>query len=130
MRKQFFLFSLFLFVALLPGSLWAQKGTIKVAVQAPLSGEQAALGEHVKLGAQLAVEEATKAFKALGFDLVFVPYDDQAKPEVGVANARNIVADPDVLVPGSQMPLKVPIRFEREDVIAYIRSVKAATQGK
>ncbi len=98
MRKQFFLFSLFLFVALLPGSLWAQKGTIKVAVQAPLSGEQAALGEHVKLGAQLAVEEATKSFKALGFDLVFVPYDDQAKPEVGVANARNIVADPDVLV--------------------------------
>jgi len=97
-RKQFFLFSLFVFVALLPGSLWAQKGTIKVAVQAPLSGEQAALGEHVKLGAQLAVEEATKAFKALGFDLVFVPYDDQAKPEVGVANARNIVADPDVLV--------------------------------
>jgi branched-chain amino acid transport system substrate-binding protein len=78
---------------------WAQqKGTIKIAVQAPLSGEQAALGEHVKLGAQLAVEEAAKSFKALGFDLVFVPYDDQAKPEVGVANARNIVADPNVLV--------------------------------
>jgi branched-chain amino acid transport system substrate-binding protein len=34
----------------------------------------------------------------LGFDLVLVPYDDQAKPEVGVANARNIVADPDVLL--------------------------------
>ena len=78
---------------------WAQqKGTIKIAVQAPLSGEQAALGEHVKLGAQLAVEEAGKTFKALGFDLLFVPYDDQAKPEVGVANARNIVADPNVLV--------------------------------
>jgi branched-chain amino acid transport system substrate-binding protein len=77
---------------------WAQKGAIKIAIQAPLSGEQAALGEHVKLGAQLAVEEAVKSFKALGFNLVFVPYDDQAKPEVGVANARNIVADPDVLV--------------------------------
>lgn len=75
----------------------AQKGTIKIAVQAPLSGEQAALGEHIKLGAQLAVEEASKAFKALGYDLVLVPYDDQAKPEVGVANARNIVADPNVL---------------------------------
>ncbi len=75
----------------------AQKGTIKIAVQAPLSGEQAALGEHIKLGAQLAVEEASKAFKTLGYDLVLVPYDDQAKPEVGVANARNIVADPDVL---------------------------------
>jgi branched-chain amino acid transport system substrate-binding protein len=80
-----------------PVVAWAQKATIKLAVQAPLSGEQAALGEHVKLGAQLAVEEASKAFKALGYDLVFVPYDDQAKPEVGVANARNIVADPNVL---------------------------------
>jgi len=88
-----------LFTALfnVPVVAWAQKGTIKLAVQAPLSGEQAALGEHVKLGAQLAMEEASKAFKALGYDLVFVPYDDQAKPEVGVANARNIVADPTVL---------------------------------
>lgn len=82
----------------LPSFARAQKGSIKIAVQAPLSGEQAALGEHIKLGAQLAVEEASKAFKALGYDLVLVPYDDQAKPEVGVANARNIVADSDVLV--------------------------------
>ncbi len=82
----------------LPAPAWAQKGTIKVAVQSPLSGEQAALGEHIKLGAQLAVEESAKAFKALGFDLVLVPYDDQAKPEVGVANARNVVADTDVLL--------------------------------
>jgi branched-chain amino acid transport system substrate-binding protein len=77
---------------------WAQKGKIKIAVQAPLSGEQAAIGEHIKLGAQIAVEESVKAFKALGYDLELVPQDDQAKPEVGVANARNMVADPDVLV--------------------------------
>jgi branched-chain amino acid transport system substrate-binding protein len=81
-----------------PTSAWAQKGKIKIAVQAPLSGEQAALGEHIKLGAQLAVEESVKAFKALGYDLELVPQDDQAKPEVGVANARNMVADPEVLV--------------------------------
>ena len=42
---------------------WAQKGTIKIAVQAPLSGEQAAIGDSIKLGAQLAVEESVKAFK-------------------------------------------------------------------
>jgi branched-chain amino acid transport system substrate-binding protein len=82
----------------LPSTAQAQKGTIKIAVQVPLSGEQAALGEHIKLGAQLAVEEAAKGFKALGYDLVLLPYDDQAKPEVGVSNARNIVADSDVLV--------------------------------
>ena len=98
MLKRFSLALLFLSVAFFPHLSWAQKGTIKLAVQAPLSGEQAALGEHIKLGAQLAVEDAAKLFKSLGFDLIFVPYDDQAKPEVGVANARNIVADPDVLV--------------------------------
>ena len=85
-------------LAAVPTSAWAQKGKIKIAVQAPLSGEQAALGEHIKLGAQLAVEESVKAFKALGYDLELVPQDDQAKPEVGVANARNMVADPEVLV--------------------------------
>ena len=77
---------------------WAQKRVIKIATQSPLSGEQAAQGEHIKLGAQLAVEEAVKGLKALGFDLILVPFDDQAKPEVGVVNARNIVADPDILL--------------------------------
>ena len=97
MLKRFGVILLFaIFIGLPPA--WAQRGTIKIAIQAPLSGEQAALGEHVKLGAQLAVEESAASFKKRGFDLVFVPYDDQAKPEVGVANARNIVADPDVLL--------------------------------
>ena len=89
---------LFSFFLTAPLAAWAQKGKIKIAVQAPLSGEQAALGEHIKLGAQLAVEEAVKAFKAMGYDLELVPQDDQAKAEVGVANARNMVADPNVLV--------------------------------
>ena len=98
MLKQLSLAVSFALVTVLPVTAWAQKGKIKIAVQAPLSGEQAALGEHIKLGAQLAVEEATKAFKELGYDLQLVPQDDQAKPEVGVANARNMVADPDVLL--------------------------------
>jgi branched-chain amino acid transport system substrate-binding protein len=89
---------LFALVVNVPFIAWAQKGAIKVAVQAPLSGEQAAQGEYIKLGAQLAVEESAKSLKALGYDLVLVPYDDQAKPEIGVANARNVVADPNVLL--------------------------------
>jgi len=90
--KRFSFIFLFALVAALPMNVWAQKGKIKIAVQAPLSGEQAALGEHIKLGAQLAVEESAKAFKDLGYELILVPQDDQAKPEVGVANARNMVA--------------------------------------
>jgi len=97
-RKRFLLAFCFAVIAMAPATSSAQKGKIKIAVQAPLSGEQAALGEHIKLGAQLAVEEAVKSFKALGYDLELVPQDDQAKPEIGVANARNMVADPDVLV--------------------------------
>ncbi len=69
MLKRLSLVFLFALIAALPATAWAQKGKIKIAVQAPLSGEQAAFGEHIKLGAQLAVEESVKAFKALGYDL-------------------------------------------------------------
>ena len=33
------------------------KGTIKIATQSPLSGDQSAVGEGIKLGAQLAIEQ-------------------------------------------------------------------------
>jgi branched-chain amino acid transport system substrate-binding protein len=98
MRKRLSLVILIALIAAVPATSWAQKGTIKIAVQGPLSGEQSAFGDHIKLGAQLAVEESVKLFKAMGYDLVLVPHDAQAKPAIGVANARNIVADPDVLV--------------------------------
>ena len=79
------------------GMALGQANVIKIATQSPLSGPQAALGEQIKLGAELAVEEAKARFKALGFDLVLVPYDDQANPDVGVANANRIINDPDIL---------------------------------
>src|SRR5213592_3265773 len=87
-------------VALPAGSnLEAQgsKGTIKIATQSPLSGGQAALGEGIKLGAQLAVEKFKGNLEKMGYKVALVPYDDQAKPDVGVANAKNIIADKDIL---------------------------------
>ncbi|MBI2155881.1 MAG: branched-chain amino acid ABC transporter substrate-binding protein [Candidatus Rokubacteria bacterium] len=74
------------------------KGTIKIATQSPLSGGQAALGEGIKLGAQLAIERFKGGLEKAGFRVELVPYDDQAKPDVGVANAKNIIADKDILV--------------------------------
>lgn len=88
-------------MALLPlgSGLDAQgKGTIKIATQSPLSGGQAALGEGIKLGAQLAVEKFKGNLEKQGFKVELVPFDDQAKPDVGVANARNMIADKDILV--------------------------------
>jgi len=70
---------------------------IKIATQSPLSGGSAAVGEGIKNGAQLAVEQLSDGLKGLGFTVQIVPFDDQAKPEVGVANAKNISSDPDIL---------------------------------
>src|SRR6266704_192488 len=73
------------------------KGTIKIATQSPLSGGQAALGEGIKLGAQLAIEKWRGNLTKMGYKVDLVPFDDQAKPDVGVANAKNIIADKDSL---------------------------------
>ena len=88
-------------VALVPASKLegqAGKGTIKIATQSPLSGGQAALGEGIKLGAQLALDKLKGNLTKQGFKVELVPFDDQAKPDVGVANAKNIIADKDILV--------------------------------
>ncbi len=74
------------------------KGAIKIATQSPLSGGQAVLGEGIKLGAQLAVDKMKGNLEKMGYKVDFVPFDDQAKPDVGVANAKNIIADKDIMV--------------------------------
>jgi len=76
----------------------AAMGKVKIATQSPLSGGQAALGEGIKNGAQLAVDQLAAPLKKMGFDVELVPFDDQAKPDVGVANAKNLVTDPDILL--------------------------------
>ncbi|WP_027408103.1 branched-chain amino acid ABC transporter substrate-binding protein [Anoxybacteroides tepidamans] len=70
---------------------------IKIATQTPLSGGSATLGESIKLGAQLALEEQKANFEKLGFKLELVPYDDQGDPKKGVANAQLIGADKQIL---------------------------------
>jgi len=73
------------------------KGTIKIASQSPLSGGQAALGEGIKLGTQLAIEKFKGNLEKMGYKVDLVPFDDQAKPDVGVANAKNIIADKEIM---------------------------------
>ncbi len=73
------------------------KPTIKIATQSPLSGGQSALGEGIKLGTQLAIENLKAPVEQKGFKVELVPFDDQAKPDVGVANAKNIVSDKEIL---------------------------------
>ena len=71
---------------------------LKIATQSPLSGDRAVLGVAIRNGVQLAVEQRADRIAALGFDGKVIPFDDRARREVGLANAAQIVADPDVLL--------------------------------
>jgi len=73
------------------------KTVIKIATQSPLSGGSATLGEAIKLGAQLALEDHKAEFSKKGFDLQLVPYDDQGDPKKGVSNAQMIASDKQIL---------------------------------
>ncbi len=72
-------------------------GVIKIASQSPLSGGQSAVGTGLRNGAELAIEQLGGPLRDMGFDIQFVPFDDQASPDVGVANAQQIVADPAII---------------------------------
>jgi branched-chain amino acid transport system substrate-binding protein len=100
-RLRLVIASLVALALVLPGASLADaqsKGAIKIATQSPLSGGQAALGEGIKLGAQLAIEKFKGPLEKAGFKVELVPFDDQAKPDVGVANAKNIISDKDIMV--------------------------------
>src|SRR5215831_15871099 len=112
-------------IALLPlGSGPAAQGkTIKIATQSPLSGGQAALGEGIKLGTQLAIEKFKGNLEKAGFKVELVPYDDQAKPDVGVSNAKNIIADKAIMVVIGHLNSGVAIpssEVYKEDTLAMI----------
>jgi len=75
-----------------------EMGTIKIATQSPLSGRQADLGEGIRNGAQLAVDQLSGPLTKMGFKVELAPFDDQARPSAGVANAKTLAADPDILL--------------------------------
>jgi branched-chain amino acid transport system substrate-binding protein len=75
----------------------AQGKVIKIASQSPLSGDQSLNGVGMRNGAELAIQQLKKPIEDMGFQVQFVPFDDQAKADVGVANAHNIVNDAAIL---------------------------------
>jgi branched-chain amino acid transport system substrate-binding protein len=80
-----------------PAAPGAAGGTIKIATQSPLSGGQSSIGGDIKNGAEVAFEQLSGTLKGMGFKVEMAAYDDEANPDKGVANAKQIVADPDIL---------------------------------
>ncbi len=109
----------------------AAKPKIKIASISPLSGEQSVLGESIKLGVQLALEENKKAIEALGFQVDFVPLDDKADPKEGVVVAERAKADPEVLaiVGTLNSGTAIPISAKLTDAnLALVSPANTATE--
>lgn len=79
------------------GSAGAADKVIKIATQSPLSGDQSVVGVDIKRGAEMALEQLGGPLAAMGFKVELAPFDDQANPDAGVANAKRIVSDPAIL---------------------------------
>lgn len=70
---------------------------IKIASQSPLSGPQSVLGISIRNAVELAIEQLSTPITDMGYTVEFVPFDDQATPDVGVANAQQIVNDASIM---------------------------------
>jgi branched-chain amino acid transport system substrate-binding protein len=107
----------------------AANTVIKIASQSPLSGADAIPGESIKLGAQMSLEDHKAEFQKLGFDLQFVPYDDQSDPKKGTANAELISADQSVLgVVGhlnSGVAIPSSVVYEKNNLVMVSAAVSA-----
>jgi branched-chain amino acid transport system substrate-binding protein len=98
MNRKFLILGGLILAAIVLGACAAPAGgTIKIATQSPLSGGQSQLGIDIKNGAELALEQLGGALRDMGYTLELSPFDDQATPDIGVSNAKTIVADPEIL---------------------------------
>ena len=73
------------------------KATIKIVVHVPLSGGGSRDGTDIERAVEMAVQQLAGPLTELGYKIELVSYDDQASVDVGVANAKAIVANPEIL---------------------------------
>lgn len=98
--RKFSVFSMMVAASMalaLCGSAGAAEKSIKIATQSPLSGDQSVIGVDIKRGAEMALEQLSGPLVDMGFKIDLAPFDDQANPDAGVANAKRIVSDPAIL---------------------------------
>ncbi len=70
---------------------------VKIAAGAPLTGQIAKQGQEVANAVKLAVEDWNKKGGVLGKKIEVLDADDQGNPQVGVAAAEKVAADPAVM---------------------------------
>jgi branched-chain amino acid transport system substrate-binding protein len=83
--------------ALVGGPPAEAQQTIKIAAGVPLTGPLAKQGQEVANAVKLAVEEWNAKGGVLGKKIEVMDADDQGNPQVGVAAAEKVAADPAVM---------------------------------
>jgi branched-chain amino acid transport system substrate-binding protein len=87
-------------VALFVVALGGAKAEVKVAVVGPLTGTDAAFGEQLKRGAEMAVADLNAGGGVLDEELLAIVEDDACDPERAVAAAEKVVSEGAGLVVG------------------------------
>jgi branched-chain amino acid transport system substrate-binding protein len=82
---------LFLLASLIATAVAAHAQDIKIGIAGPITGPLAFLGQHIKWGAELAVDEINQAGGVLGRKFVFLMQDSACRPAEGVAAAEKLL---------------------------------------
>ena len=110
---------------------FAQQEPIKIGVTGPFTGGSAAMGVSMRDGVRLAVDEVNKAGGVLGRPLLLVERDDEARNELGVQLAQELINRERVVATLGYINTGVALasqRFFQEARIPVITNVATGTQ--
>ena len=114
---------------LLSGTALAQQ-PIKIGLTGPFTGGSASMGVSMRDGVKLAVAEINKAGGVLGRPLVLVERDDEARNEVGVQVAQELINKENVVATLGFINTGVALasqRFYQEAEIPVMNNVATGT---
>ncbi len=115
--------------ALLGSTAYAQQ-TIKIGLSGPMTGGSAAMGVSMRDGAKLAAAEINKAGGVLGKQIQLVERDDEAKNELGVQIAQELINKENVIATVGFINTGVSLaaqRFYQEAEIPVMNNVATGT---
>lgn len=83
---------------------------IKIGFLGPFVGVSSKYGADLRDGWKLALEEVN--YKVAGRDIVFIPEDDELKPDVGLTKTRKLVEKDQVHILGESSAVQWPMPSE------------------
>lgn len=117
-------------VAMMAAPAMAQQNPIKIGVSGPFTGGSAAMGVSMRDGVKLATAEINKAGGVMGRQILLVERDDEAKNELGVQIAQELINKERVVATVGFINTGVSLasqRFYQEAEIPVMNNVATGT---